>query len=597
MELRHNFFLSLGLVIFAASAARADMLELTQEGAQELAKIEQAEAGKFGGRPLIQRHTGPGSQFGFVRGMVIMERSATGDLNFTGPGATELNNEPDKYFKFRPYNWVVRNGNNVNWTDYRFEWKWIAGSRQEIDTLDDLCALVSWRCQPKPGGDPVAAMRTGLQWFVGQLDPSNQLNVGGGGQASTNMAHEGSVTRQLLYGTMSTGERVARVHDCRQQKGPKGQYGNFDEGTQKGGWQQAGVKFSPLDPDWWEETPESVIARLVEAIGRAQKANPQNKSQTLYNVPFSDQIQACARLVGQLLTADLARVPVPAASADAKATRIRAYAFRARMALLAIIEGASPERVVARRQRPVVKSGPAGGAVLARRGETDVDAQLRYTGVDDDMPLTVFDMASAALDILLFDQNGTRSGMTQPFDDDRSRLVGSLLKVAAGAQAFNGGVRNLQVQDSVGYKAINTLALLSEGPVAERFRGELLDTIANPANKMRANAARAAIVRAGVEGPELYRELQALFDIALAANSPEQQQSFYESPPSSGEFLQRSANDPRREDAAYVIKQLARRSNDGARLVRDRLQQLRNRQTSGTGSAEEKKLIDACDKN
>ncbi|MEZ0230671.1 MAG: hypothetical protein ACAI25_18765, partial [Planctomycetota bacterium] len=483
-------------MLCASSAAKADTLELSQLGLQEIQKIEQAEAGKFGGRAIIQQHVDPnaGSRFGFVRGMVIVEHSQTGDLNFTGQGATELNNEPHKFFKFRPYNWVQRNGNNINWTDYKFEWKWVASLKHDVDTLDDLCMLMSWRIAPQGNADPVAATANGIRWFARQLDPQNQLNIGGGGgQGANNQAHEGTVTRLLLYGPLASNERNVRIVEANQKRGPIGEYGAFDAATQKPKWTAKGVRYTPMDPDWWEETPEAVIGKLVEAMARCQKANPQNKSQTLYNIPFSDQIQASARLIAQFLTSDLAHVP---ASTNANAERLRSFAFRARAALIGIVEGATPERVVYRRSRTVSRGGaPAPGSVLARNGEQDIDAQLRYSQPDDDLPITIFDMASAALDVLLFDNGQTRAGMMEPFEDDRGRVVGSLLRVAAGGLAFNGGVPTLLVQDAIAYKAIATVSLISEGPNGTKFRDELLDTLANPTNKMRASAARAALVR------------------------------------------------------------------------------------------------------
>lgn len=592
-----RFLISLGLVLCAGSVARADFLELTQLGQQQVAALEQQEAGKYGGRGIIQQHLDPaaGSRFGYVRGTIVVEHSQAGDLNFQGPGANDLNTHPELYFKFRPYNWITRNGSNVNWADYRFEWKWVAAVKHEIDTLDDLCAMVSWRCQAAPNADPVAAMQNGLRWFTQQLDPNNQLGVGGGGQQATNRAHEGTITRALLYGAMSSGERGTRIHDARQLKGPIGQYGAFDQNSQRATYQQGNVKYTPLDPDWWEETPEHAIMKLVETIARCQKANAGTPNQTLYNIPFSDQLQASARLVAQFLTADLANVPVTDATQNPTADRVRAFSFRARAALMGIVEGVTPERIAQRRQLPV--SGQrAPGSVMARPNEAPIDAQLRHTAVDDDMPLTDFDMASAALDVLLFANGNNRAGMLAPFPDDQKRLVSSLLRVAAGAQVFNGGVQNLQIQDTIGYKAINTMMMLADQPEAEPFRDELLDQIANPTNEMRANAARTALARAQVrDGFELHKELRALFDIALAAQAAEQTSSFYESPPLSGNFLPHPNVDPRRADACFVIKQLARRSNAGANAVHDKIDQLRRRQTAGTGSPEEKKFLDNFD--
>src|SRR2546430_431386 len=89
MELHQKLLLSLGLVIFAGGAARADILELTERGAQEIAKIEQAHATEYGST-IIQQHVDPraGSRFGFVRGMILVEHNEAGDLNFTAGGAT-----------------------------------------------------------------------------------------------------------------------------------------------------------------------------------------------------------------------------------------------------------------------------------------------------------------------------------------------------------------------------------------------------------------------------------------------------------------------------------------------------------------------------
>ncbi len=601
MGLHHKSFLSLALVFCAASAARADYLELNEEGFREVKKVQDAEAGKYGNKPIIQQHMDPRAAgrgtFGFVRGMIIVEHDDGGNLAYTGPGSNELNAEPEKYFKFRPYNWIRRNGDQINWTDFRFQWKWVAGVKHEVDTLDDICMLMSWRCQ-KTGTDPAQAaqnVKNGLSFFARHLDPNDQLKIGGGGgQSSNNQAHEGAVTRFLLYGPMGADERRWRVMETHQKRGPIGEYGAFDAAANKATWTPKGVKYTPMDPDFWEETPESVIGKLVEAMARCHKFPPSTPNQLSYNIPFANQIETSARYVAQFLSSDLAHVPV---SNNDNSNRLRAFAFRARAALFGIIEGATPERVSARRNRVVVRGGPGQpGNIMARPEEAaDIDAQLRYSAVDDDLKIDVFDMASAAIDVLLFMKGSNRYGMLEAYDDDRGQVVGSLLRLAAGSRMCS-GVATLQVQDDVGLKALSRAAFLSESQNAsgDKFRDEILETLANPTNKMRANAAREALVRARADGAQLYRVLQSLFEIALTSNA-EQQQTFYESPPASGNYLPQSGSDPRRDDAIYVISRLRWRSDYAQGLVNSRIQRLRDRQSTGTGSVEEKRLLDTFD--
>src|SRR5579883_547293 len=603
MKIRCNRTLLLGLVLFATTTARADWLELTAEGEQKIQAIQDRDAGSHNNIPILQYHlvANAGSTHGFVRGMVIVTRDNVGQLAFTGDKASDFNDKPDQFFKFRPYKWITQDASGkVSWVDYEFEWKWVASVKNEVDTLDDLCEMMSWRCMGPNGADPTpATTKAGCRWVLTTLDPNNSLDLNnGGGQATQNNVHEGYCSRYLLYGTPNQDatlsdadrvrawgkERVARIKDCRKGTGPVGQYGAFDYKADAPTYNKGNVKYCPTDSDFWDDTPDNIIHQLVTTMARCKKANGQGRA--LYPIPYGGALLDCSRTVAQFLCSDLAGVPVQDATQEGKGKRIRAFAFRARAALLSILDGATPEKLKARRAR----------SVQLRPNEPALEAQLRVTPVDDEMPVDVFDLADAALDVLLM-RDG--SGLVKPYNDDMTRISQTLLRLASASSRFNQeGARNLWPQDPLGEKALQILMALvdpqTQGNIpnaqqnADSYREKVVNAMADATNQSYANAARYVLCLSnGADPAELQREVSALFEMAIGAGATPPQ-SYYESPPASGYYTPASSNDPRQADAIATIKALAAKNGDAAAAVQAQLDDLKKRQAAGTGSMDEK---------
>jgi hypothetical protein len=575
MELRT--LLGLSLLLVAARPARADFLELTQKGATQLQTTE----GQGGSPPIIEKHlvAGAGSPYGFLRGMIVTEHDSGGllsygtDLNLTPAQLADLNGHPEKNVLFLPYAWIKKgSGGALTWTYTILDWSYISTVHYEIDTLDDLSTMMSWRCQLTTAGtDPSTAMQAGLQFFERQLDPQNQLQIGGGGgQAAPNTAHEGYLTRLLMYGPMGSAERLARLKGARAGNGPIGQYGQAapSPGT---------IKYTPTDPDWWDESPEGSLGKLVEAVARCRHASA-TSTQPLYNIPSSDGIAQCSRLAAQLLTSDLAGVPPAVAQANPSAARIRSFAFKARTTLLGLIESVTPDRVAALAKRQV----------QLRPNESPADAVYRYTSLDDELPASVFDIADAALDVLLFNPVNTTQlyGMFKPQEDDKRRIVDVLLRVASGSQSFTGTVMPAGEESNAG-KALRTLTLLAEQSDATGapFRSQILDQVASSDNPCAA-AAKQALLVADLAGnnanaDDVQHEVQQLFEVALAAPSVVAPGS--------------NVIDPRTVNAIIVLKQLAGGRSSAANAINQRVQQLRTSQQNATGTASEASFLQTFD--
>ncbi len=609
MDLRWKLLPGLFLAFFAAREARADFLELSQQGATRLASTQVG--------ACIQTHMDPnqGSRFGFLRGMILTQHDSPGQLGNLfydatfdmSPGLSpvdlsKLNGTPDKVFLFLPYQWITRSGTGLNWRTTLIDWKDVSSVRYEIDTLDDLNALVSWRCQAPPGSNPTAVtnqMQSGLRLFLQQLDPTGKWKIGGGGTPAPPGVHEGSVTRYLLYDRMSGPERIARMQASRKKQGPIGNYG--------ASFTSSGVNYSPTDPDWGDETADATMATLLEGMARC-RPNPTATSQTLYNIPNAGLIRTNARLVAQFMSADLASVPPPVAQTDPSARRVLEYALRARRTLLAKITAASPDNTYR-----LTKPGLQPPKLLLRPGEAVIDAQLRVTNVDDALPASVFDVADAALDVLLFVSTSSGSaGMTNPLQADESQIVDTLLALGAGIPAFNGNLPVLGIQATIGNKALWTLMALagdtvmvpdpSGGPMVPRgagFRKELLDRVANATNVTIEKAAteilkRADLMNGNASQPDVEKSIQTLFDVALASPAPEAK-SYYYSPPASGFSL--PPTDPRTIDAVYVLKQLAKSGGGGtaATSVGKRIDFLRKKLTDKLETSTEKRFLELYD--
>lgn len=602
MGLRWKPLLTFGLVLYTASSARADWIELKKAGAQRLQS-----------KPIagcIEQHTDPslGSPYGFMRGIILNQHDGYGVFGFNNqldyaknlPPADlgVLNGTPDKVFLFLPYKWITRAANGgLSWPGPALmDWADVMSVRHEIDTWDDLCTLASWRGQAGPGANPVVTLENGLQAFVNDLDPRNLLKVGGAGNGTRLVLHEGYATRYLLYGTMGGRERYARMKECRAGKGPVGQYGAFDDAKNQATWSPGTVHYTPTDPDWWDETPDDSIVKLVETMARCRR-DPRS-GQYLYDVPDvspvpqptgEHSLRAGSRVVAQFITGRLADAPLDSPHPDAR--RIRAYSFRARTALLGLIERAAPEHILQLR----ATSGP--------NIKTAFD-QLRVTNADDKFPATVFDVADAALDVLLYNPRGTgqRFGMIVPLAEDKRRLVDILLMLAAGMRAFNGGANDpdpvvASNVEAIGSKALATLVLLAADPNASGFRDELVDRVANGTNMTIQSAATAALHRVDLIGnnadqADVNNSVDAFLQVALAPPTPEEK-TFFASPPASSNYLRPPAEDPRRTDALYMLVVLARSNGHASQVVSDRISVLQQKQKDGKGTQDEKKFLDA----
>jgi hypothetical protein len=592
MDLRLKIAAGLLLAFLGARDARADFIELTEQGAARLASLDV--------RDCIQMHVDSkqGSRFGFLRGMILNQHDQLGNLSFdtafdmaTNLGAdalVKLNGSPEKFFLFLPYQWITRSTTGrPEWPrTYLLEWKDVSSVRHEIDTLDDLDALVSWRCQAPRGSSPDAVtdqLRSGLSLFLHQLDPDNAWTLGGGGVGAPANLHEGSITRYLLHDRMSGPERVKRMQECRKGLGPIGNYG--------ASWTSMGVKYSPTDPDWADTTAEATMTSLLEGMSRCRKApgvpGAGVSTQPLYNIPNADLIRENAKIVAQFMSADLANVRPSAARADPNARRVLEYALRARKTVLATIMAASPDNV-----HRLTSPGAHPPTVLLRPGEPLSEAQLRVTNVDDELPANVFDLADAALEVVVsFSKTGS-TGVRTPTDE--REIVDTLLAVAAGLPAFNGNLPVRGDQVTVGNEALGTLTALAGDPVTgANFRTQLVNRVANATNvTVRAAATevlkRADLMNANTTRLDVEDSVQVLFDVALSPPTPEAQ-SYY-SPPARGDSP--SITDSRTIDATYLLRQIAKSGNSrAAASVSARVDMLRKKVADKIETSTEKSFL------
>jgi hypothetical protein len=599
MDLRWKLLPGLFLAFFAGREARADFLELSQRGVADLQNTQVA--------ACIKTHVDPlqGGRYGFLRGMILTQHDAAGLLAYDptfdmSPGLSPADigklNTPDKVFLFLPYDWITRSATGLSWRTTLIDWKDVSSVRYEVDTLDDLNALVSWaRCQAPPNSNPnqvTNKLQSGLGIFLKELDPNNKWGIGGPGPpgAPPPNQHEGSITRYLLYDRMSGPERVKRMQDCRQNKGPIGNYGQP--------YTSQGIRYSATDPDWGDETAETTMASLLEGMARC-RPNPQAPTQTLYNIPNAGLLRTNARVVAQFITADLAGVDpnvVKGPPADLNAQRVLEYALRARKAVLTRIMAASPDNVYR-----LTKPGMQPPRLLLRPGEQVIDAQLRATNVDDDLPASVFDVADAALDVLLFVSNSGSTGMKKALQVDQSQIVDTLLALGAGIPAFNGGAQVLGIQGTIGNKALWTLMGLAADPdpqVGAKFRQELLNRVENATNVTIAKAAteilkRADLMNANTTRPDVEKSIEALFDVALSP-PVEESNSYYYSPPSSG--FQLPPIDPRTIDATYVLKQIAKNgASNAAKSIATRVDLLKKKRADKLETSAERRFLELYD--
>ena len=347
---------------------------------------------------------------------------------------------------------------------------------------------------------------------------------------------------------------------------------------------------------WRSNNPSAgAIEPLVATLARINK----------YGEP-SIGLRAYVLRAARFLTNDLANVPAaaiteppsagPPTGAGTRGVRARSLAFQARAALINLIVAVDPfvfardaansdgeriRRVLGTRQAP-------GGSVRAYNGPAQA-------GRSELLPLDGFDMANAALDVLLsIDDKGATSGVFEPREDDRKRLVDALVQVASGRRIFSGTATPNSVQDAVACKAYNTLVAIAatESDKNGKFREHLLDgwgawsyhaigscddcvRASFPFNRSAAIAAGAAMIATGVANAAEAKKLaHATTQIALGHVSSE------------------STPYPRLDVLLATMKGLEGHVDGTAPEYNEWFHEVSDRLQTGHGSTQERRLLD-----
>jgi hypothetical protein len=511
-NLMTRFLLSALLSLLLTNLTFADILYLNGKGAEALK-----------GSGLVKPH--PDGRRYFVRGQIVILRDGADRPTLKSPGT---------YFLFRPQ--------SQN-SQPQLEWSWVVNIKHQIDTLDDLRSILSNR--DKQYGNWQEAFKV----LITEADPSSTLGLkvklkGNAPPASSKSVapREGWFSQFLLRGPLPASERTARVRAAKD-KGPLDPLG-----------------YSPIDPLWQQQTPESTMTQLLEAIARAEK----------YGEPESGFLAACREAAQFLCETTLPPAEAETGPDGERARDLRAFALGARATLLSTLESAGTEAIRIRLRRAAASASPA-------------DALL-VTNVEDELRLDVFDVAKAALTVL--------GELPMPQTEDKARVVEALFSVVAGyaVPATANGAPPLPqavagLQQEVGQKALATLislASVSSAGGAERgfgFREEFVVQLSRAPSAGYAQAVSEAILKSGIGSfREIAQLVKGLFTL--------------------GTSLTRFDNDTRPRALAYLVNHLADsplsesfRATVRSAIAKE-IRDLEKRQEIGTGGESERRFLD-----
>lgn len=477
----------------------------------------------------------------YIRGRIVVQRDAAGRLTLRDPGI---------FFMFEPMTAANKYG-----AARQMRWSWVASSKQEIDTIEDLRAIVSNRDQ-KYGGLDAALIE-----ILRQIDQDDSIYhtrslkpaAGGTGNNSV-FVTEGWLTRNLIAGAIpdlaEMQAYIARVQNSLPRTDPMSYRPNDPLLVQNGG------------------TRETMI-ELLEAIARAKKYGEPEKG-----------FLAAARRVAAFISDDL----YPSEDSHSGPSRDRAgfflnLAVEARRGLTTQIGFIRPQALTSRLARP------------SRLGNT-LEAKLRversHIAFDEPMPITIFDVADAAVVVA--------GGYTLPrsADGGSEEMLRSLLFAASGRSdlravetgtSFPGEVTSMA--NALGKNAFDVVVGLARDKTdpAAAFHRRLLiailcDTLAMSLKDRAGDpslvaATTQAMIETGISGSvEVVMFVDALWDtgIALVANE--------------------------RPWTTYAVKALKGINVDPAsratydRYVSKRINDLKQKQDAGGGSPEERRWLE-----
>jgi len=222
------------------------------------------------------------------------------------------------------------------------------------------------------------------------------------------------------------------------------------------------------------ETGESLASVLLGTLARINK----------YGEPEYGLRSACLAVL-RFAADDLAHIPISAAESNPKALALRAFAFRARNAVVSQIGSASPR------------------FLRNRRGPNPYSETMYGTELD----LDLFDLANASFDVYAAPEPNLPPPRFAPHEDDRNRVVDALAELAAARSVFGGNPVSPS-QESVACRAFSTLVAWadSRAPDSRPIRDELenivdnqiVDVSASRGDEPALNAARAAFLWAGL---------------------------------------------------------------------------------------------------
>lgn len=463
-------------------------------------------------------------------------------------------------------------------------WKWVAATKHEIDSLDDVYWLVSDRGKRYPANLVLAS----LAWAI---DKDGKMGLWDGTQipAIPTTPNEGVVSNFLINtGKLAPQDRQkqrdARIDGLRAQKSNG---------------------YCALDPLNMELTPDQVMSMLVEEVARTRAdLFPEFGEVRDDSGAVTDAlgVRKASRAVAQWICEVLSNAIEDKEQGErvgriheTPARWVHDFAYGARRTLITYIEHADPTILKKHQQK---------------------DAGLLVSAPADPVSLDDLDLADAALDILYHPKGRVaaepdESGVWSPRKEDVARLVDALVACASASPLLGQGQCDTLVQPvspqlpasrqlpldqlhaAVANRALEVLATLPNSHPAGWKPGTGQDDPGalyrqaiesalnkNPPESPKANAARAALVQAGLGTvAEVQATIDRLFSLAVTAR-----------PTANG------AN-PGRKQAIDTIKGLAARlastdlGSPAQKAIDDHLAGLKARQESGAGDGNEKDVL------
>lgn len=458
----------LSSALLFASSARADEIDLKPDP-----KLQSAWAPTLGPYVRTKSIPGIGNAAPYLRG--------------------QIKNRLDKdRFLFVPYKGV---GKAIEAGDpIPVRRTWIARIKHEIDTDLDLYALLSNRRAIYQSVDD--ADRELMRAVDGGRGVWMFTKPEGAKNGNAPALLEGSLVRYLGQGPISSPDvfKLARrqIEEMNARLAPDLR--------------------DPFERYATDPVPEDVITSLVEAYARAQ----------LYGrSPERERFTAFIRDIAWLMTERLAGADAPTAAGvpltdpgkGGVCARSRAFALRARAALLTLVEAGAPDGMQGQRPRDL---------------PWPCDPAHKDVNPDPEMPLTGADVSAAAIALtasLVAPPGGgepVTMGLVTP-REDAQRVIESLLRVSNGSDQLA-----LTARKALWYLADegvdpypNPPKDLPEGARDGTYRGRLVALMAQ-SDPNKARTAQLAVIFAGVTTKDQARRaVEELLKLAIPANAPE----------------------------------------------------------------------------